>query len=160
MKRVLLALALLGGLIAPALAQVQDNLSGNETWSAGQGAGGPGAYITSGMVRGGSQTGLVAISGNHTIGSTSGSAPIVEGGSLLITGTPATANITMPPNPVTNGAVIAICNATTSNFVNTLTVVANTGQTLVGTAALAALVANTCVRWQFQRSNTTWYRVT
>lgn len=162
MKRVLLALALLGGLIAPALAQVQDNLSGNETWSAGQGAGGPGAYITSGMVRGGTQGGLVVIGGSFTIGATASTTGMSEGGTIILAAQPAAATITLPPNPVTNGAIISICNSTAAPFATNVTTLApNTGQTLSGgNITLTTLAALTCVKVQFNRGNTTWYRIT
>lgn len=159
-RKLLLTLALLGGLCAPALAQVQNDLTGNETWNAGQGPGGPGAQITSGMVRGGTNVFLFNVTGNITIGIATGTSVLNEGGNLLVSPAPATANITMPPNPVTNGAIIGICNGTASAFVNTLTVVANTGQSLIGTAALPTLAASTCIYWQFRRTNTTWYRIT
>jgi len=53
MRKLLLALALVGGLTTPVLAQsvTQNTLTGNESWNAGQGPGGPGAFITSDLVR-------------------------------------------------------------------------------------------------------------
>lgn len=159
LKRLFLALALVGGLCAPALAQVQNDLSGNETWNVGQGPGGPGGDITSAMVRGSTNVAFVAISGATVIGGTAGSAPVVEGGNLMMTSV-TTANITMPANPVTNGAIIGFCNATAAPFATTQTVVANAGQSLVGAATLVNIPASSCIYWTFRRSNTTWYRIT
>jgi hypothetical protein len=161
--------ALLAGVVIATLAVtalvaqsvVQDNLSGNETWQAGQGPGGPGSFITSAMVRGGTNGGLVTITGSFTIGGTAATAPMAEGATLLLAAQPAAATITLPPNPVTNGAQIAVCNTTAAPFAtNVVNLVANTGQTLSGgSVALTALASLTCVRLQFNRPNTTWYRV-
>lgn len=162
--RKLLALAVLVGLLAPpAIAQsvVQDNLSGNEAWNAGQGPGGPGSYITSGMVRGGTNAGLVVVGGSFTIGASASTDTMANGGTILLAAQPAVATITLPPNPVVNGASIGICNTTAAAFAgNAVNLVPNTGQTLSGgNIALITLDALTCVRVVFNRPNTTWYRV-
>lgn len=164
MRRLLLVplLALLG--FAPAVAQpiVQNNLTGNEAWSAGQGPGGPAAYITSGMVRGGTNASLVVIGGSFTIGASASTTAMAEGGTILLAAQPSAATITLPANPVTNGAIISVCNTTAAPFAtNVVTLAANTGQTLSGgSITLTTLAALTCVKVQFNRSNTTWYRVT
>lgn len=161
MKKLLLLGALLLGLTTPALAQsiVQDNLSGNEAWSAGQGPGGPGAYITSNLVRNSGAIVAATITTNATLGG-GALAPLIEGGTLIITAQPSAATITLPPNPFTNGGIVYVCNPTAAAFAtNVVTLAANTGQTVSGGAiALTTLAANTCVRVQFNRATTTWYR--
>ena len=89
MRRWLLTGALLVGLSAPLLAQsiVQDNLSGNEAWSAGQGPGGPSGFITSNLVRNSIATVLNAVTG--TLG-TGALATLSEGGWVIYTTQPAT----------------------------------------------------------------------
>lgn len=162
-KHLAIALALAVGLLSAPLAkaQVQNDLTGNETWQAGQGPGGPGAYITSGMVRGGTNGGLVVIGGNFTIGATDSTTGMSEGGNILLAAQPAAATITLPPNPVVNGAVIGICNTTAGAFAtNVVTLAPSSGQTLSGgNITLTTLAALTCVRVQFNRPNTTWYRI-
>lgn len=161
MRNLLLALALIGGLCAPASAQVANDLSGNETWQAGQGPGGPGAYITSSMVRGGTNAQLAVVGGSFTIGATASTTSMRNGGTIILAAQPAAATITLPPNPVVQGAQVGICNTTAAPFATNVTTLApNTGQTLSGgNITLTTLGALTCVRVVFNRSNTTWYRV-
>lgn len=63
--------------------------------------------------------------------------------------------ITMPAAPVEGQFQWVVCEAAT---VGTLTVAANTGQTLKANPN-AACVAGTTYRWRYQASNTTWYKV-
>jgi hypothetical protein len=83
------------------------------------------------------------------------------GGNLVITAQPLAATITLPPNPVQDGAIVGACNPTATPFAtNVVTLAANTGQTVSGGAvALTTLAANTCVYVQFNRPNTTWFRI-
>lgn len=159
--RLLIALALAVGLYAPsALAQsiTQDTLSGSESWSVGQGPGGPSSYITSDILRNSRAVLATTISASATIGSGALSA-LSEGGDLLLTAQPLAATLTLPPNPFTNGGVISVCNVTGSAFAtNVVTLAANSGQTLSTAVTLTTLAANTCARVQFNRANTTWYR--
>lgn len=69
-------------------------------------------------------------------------------------GTLASGTITMPPNPVVDGQFVTIASSQT---ITTLTVLANSGQTLNG--AVTTLPLNGFATWQFNLSTTTWYRV-
>lgn len=155
-----LAVGLLAPLAASAQAVVQDNLSGNETWQAGQGPGGPGGYITSNLVRNSVAAVPLTISGNFTVG-TGTTASLSEGGMLLVGAQPSAATITLPPNPLTDGAVVAFCNVTATPFAtNVVSFVANTGQALVaGPFTVTTQGANSCSRFVFRRANTSWYKV-
>lgn len=161
MRRFLLSVALVGALVAPAFAQVANDLSGNEAWSAGQGPGGSGAYITSGMVRGSTNASLVVIGGSFTIGETASTTGMAEGGDILLAAQPSAATVTLPANPVVNGANVRYCNTTAAPFAaNAVTLAPNSGQTLSGgNITLTTLAALTCVTVVFNRSNTTWYRI-
>lgn len=159
MRKLLLALALIGGFAAPASAQGFTDLSGNECWNAGQGPGGPSQFLCSDVVRNSRQVVLTTVTGNVVFG-TGTLAPLRWGGNLMVSAAPSTANVTAPPNPVQDGAIVGICNGTAGAFVNTLTFVAGTGQSLIGTGAIPTQVANSCVYFQFNRGNTTWYRIT
>jgi hypothetical protein len=157
MKRLGLILALaLAVTAANAQSIVQDNLSGSEAWRAGQGPGGPSTgYLTSNLVRGGTQAITATVAGNVTMPKA-----LAFGGNWILTGQPSAATITLPANPVPDGAVVGVCNGTTSNFAtNTVTLAANSGQTLTQTVTLTTLAAGTCARVQFVRATTTWYRV-
>lgn len=159
LRKALLALALVGGLSASALAQGYTDLSGNECWNAGQGPGGPSQFLCSDVLRNSRQVVLTTVTGNVVFG-TGTLAALRWGGNLMVSAAPSTANVTAPPNPVQDGAIAGICNGTAGAFVNTLTFVAGSGQSLIGSGAIATQAANSCVYFQFNRSNTTWYRIT
>lgn len=151
---------------------VQNQVTGQECWQVGQGPGGPGQYICLNLTRSTtSNVVLTAVSGSFTVGTATGTtvasgsnaANVADGGSVIITAQPSVATITMPANPLVDGAVVRICNGTTSAFAtNAVTVAANTGQTMVPTGAsitLTTLAASTCVAYQFVQANTSWYKV-
>lgn len=178
MRRILalvvgVALATLSPTLLVAQQIGQNALSGNECWNAGQGPGGPSTgFLCTNVVRGGTANAILsAVSGNFTIGTATGNftnsastspnmTALVYGGNVLITAQPSAAVITMPPNPVPDGAVIGVCNVTGSAWAtNAVTLAANTNQTLAQTATLTTLAAGACAKEQFNFSNTTWYRV-
>lgn len=164
MRKLLLTLALVGGLSAPALAQsvIQDNISGNECWNSGQGPGGPSTgWLCANTVRNSWAKVAITPAGSATLGVTTGYTALRQGGNLIITAQPAAGTYTLPPNPVPDGTLIGVCNPTASPFAtNVTTLAANTNQTLVGgSITLTTLAAVTCVRVQFNRANTTWYRI-
>jgi hypothetical protein len=152
----------------------QNQLTGNECWNAGQGAGGPTAgFLCTNVMRNGTANAVLsAMGGAITIGAATnvtfvsgsgwGSFPS-SGINTIITAQPTAGAITMPPSPVTDGAVVRICNGTNSAWsTNVVTVAANTNQTMVPTGAavtLTTLAAATCVGYQFSLSNTSWYKV-
>lgn len=161
MRKLLLALMLAGGLCSPALAQsvIYQDLSGSECWNAGQGPGGPSQFLCTDVVRNSRQVVLNAVAANVVFG-TGALAQLRYGGNLMVSAAPATANVTAPPNPVQDGAIAGVCNGTAGAFVNTLTFVAGSGQSLIGSGAIPTQPANSCVYFQFNRGNTTWYRIT
>ena len=144
---------------------VQNTFSGLECWNAGQGPGGPTTGFVCGQAyRGASNNLPMTIAGAFTIGGTSANttpnntSTLQYGGSLLITASPSTAAVTMPPNPLMDGVIVAICNVTAGAFVNTLTATANTGQTISSGGALATLASFACGTYQWNLANATWYR--
>lgn len=163
MRKLLLALALVGGLAAPASAQsvIYQDLTGNECWSAGRGPGGPSAYLCADVLRDSNQIVATTVAASITLGSSAGVTQLRYGGNLAITAQPLAATITLPPNPIPDGTVVGVCNPTASPFAtNVVTVAANTGQTLTGgSIAITNLAAVTCVQVQFNRPTTTWYRI-
>jgi hypothetical protein len=133
----------------------QNQLSGNECWSVGQGPGGPSQYLCINVARGGTANLVTTVTGAVTIGGV-----IAAGGNMLVTAQPSAAVITMPPNPVPDGAIVGVCNTTAAAWVtNAVTLSANTGQTLAQTATLTTLAAGTCAREQWNQATATWYRV-
>lgn len=163
MRKHLSALALALGLFAAPVAHAQSvifqDLTGNECWNAGEGPGGPSAWLCADVARNSRQVVLNAVAANVVFG-TGALASLRYGGNLMVSAAPATANVTAPPNPVQDGAIVGICNGTAVAFINTMTFVANTGQSLIGAGAIPTQAANSCVYFQFNRGNTTWYRIT
>ncbi len=139
----------------------QTTLSGNECWNAGQGPGGTTTgFVCANVVRNSTANVATTVGGSVTIGTTAGLTALAQGGNLLITAQPSAATITLPPNPVPDGAIVGVCNVTGGAFAtNVVTLAANTGQTLAQAATLTTLAAGTCAREQFNLAATTWYRV-
>lgn len=149
----------LGLLVAQPVTQNQ--VTGNECWNAGQGPGGPSAFLCLNVARGGTANAVLAsVAGSFTIGGTAATAASADGGNVLITAQPAAATITMPANPVPDGAIVGVCNVTGAAWAtNVVTLAANSGQTLAQAATLTTLAAGTCAREQWNQANATWYRV-
>ena len=79
---------------------------------------------------------------------------------MLNIGQPAANTITLPPNPVPDGARIQYCNGTNAAFAtNVVTIVANTNQTLNQAITVTTQAANSCLILQWYLAATTWYRV-
>ncbi len=154
-----LGLLLLGVVYAQQIGQT--TLSGNECWNAGQGPGGTTTgFVCVNTVRNTTANVATTIAGNITIGTSTGLTSLADGGNLLVTAQPAAATITLPPNPVPDGAIVGVCNVTGGAFAtNVVTLAANTNQTLAQAATLTTLAAGTCAREQFNLAATTWYRV-
>jgi hypothetical protein len=157
------AIAALAFTLGHAQPVVQNQVTGNECWQVGQGPGGPGAFICLNTVRSTTANLALTVAGSFTVGGTAAQAAVMEGGALIITAQPAVATITMPANPVVDGAIVRICNGTNSAFAaNAVTVAANSGQTMVPTGAavtLTTLAANTCVAYIWNQAGLSWYKV-
>jgi hypothetical protein len=160
-KRWLIGAAVAVGLIAPlAYAQsvIYTDLSGNECWNAGQGPGGPSQFLCSDVLRNSRQAVAGALNASSTYGSGT-LASLRYGGNVLFTVQPTVAvTLTLPPNPVPDGAIVGFCNVTGSNFATTaIAWTTSTGQTLNTSVSVTTLGANACKYAQFNRANTTWY---
>jgi hypothetical protein len=164
----LVALGLLaGGYLA--LAQINigsQGFFGNEVIEVAQGGpGGPSTYGTVGRISSGySYAYFTSFPATFTIGTVSGTtntAGMANGGVLLINAAAAGTTVyTFPPNPVIDGTIVGVCNATATLWAGTAnTVAANSGQTLVGSGVLTALAASTCARYVWNQPVATWFRV-
>lgn len=167
----LAALAFTSWLIAQPI--VQNQLSGQECWNAGQGPAGPSTgFLCTNLVRGGTaQSVLSAVTGAVTIGTATGNftvtgtpnpTALVTGGNLLITAQPSAATFTLPPNPVPDGMTVGVCNASNAAFAtNVVAFGANTGQTCAApcSTAFTTLAAGSCAQVQWNQSQATWYRI-
>lgn len=146
----------------------QQSLTGNECWNAGQGPGGPSSgALCSNPVAGRAPDVALTISGSFTWGAagTTGvsvtTLPVDSGGYLLVTAQPLAATITLPPNPVSDGQIVAYCNVSNGAFAtNVVAFAANTNQTLAtGVPAMTTQAARTCTKVMFNAAAATWYGV-
>jgi hypothetical protein len=147
---------------------VQVALNGTECWNAGQGPGGPSVgALCSNATAGRAPDVAVTISASFTVGAagTTGvsvtTQPLQSGGFLLVTAQPSAATVTLPPNPVSDGALVAYCNVTNAAFSTAVVAyAANTNQTLAtGVPAMTAQGARTCNKVMFNAAAATWYGV-
>lgn len=157
MRKLLLLGAIAVGLLAPLAAQtvIQNQVSGNEVWSAAQGPGGASQWLSIDTVSGRTEIATGTITGAESV-----PAILSDGGNLILTGQPSTAALTAPASPIPNGAIVGVCNGTASAFATAVvTYTAAANQTVVNGAIPAALAAGACARYQWNLANTTWYRI-
>ena len=151
---------------------VQNQVSGLEVWNCGQGPGGVTTSFCQMNVTSSrrAQATFATITGNFTIGTATGNftqavgavtpVNLTAGGNMLVTAQPSAAVITMPPNPVPDGAIIGYCNVTGAPFATAaVTFAANTNQTLNTAVTVTTQAATSCALVQWNQVNATWYRV-
>lgn len=144
----LLALAFIGSAFAQPV--TQNNLSGNECWSVGQGPGGPSSFLCINLARNGS--GMRIISGSGAVTTTTSAAD----GTLMWSGAaPTTWSIPLP-SPAFDGQMVTL--ATDTTLTTMVTVTAGTGQTLNQTYTSQTIAANASVEFRFNFALLKWYR--
>jgi hypothetical protein len=145
--------ALATALVAQPVAQNQ--VSGNECWNAGQGPGGPSAFLCINLVRNGTALTLITGSGAATTLATQANSTLMWNAAA-----PTTWTVTLP-NPAFDGEILQL------GTINTLTTMVtvqttNTPQaqvTLSPTYSAQTLTANQSVEWQFNAASLTWFRI-
>ena len=141
----------LGGGYALTQTIVQQTLSGNECWNAGQGPGGPSTgFVCSSSLRNGSNISLYSGSGAFTT-----TANALQSTLYWVGTAPTTWTITTPAYPF-DGQTLTIGTDTTLTTRVTLT--ANTGQTLDVAYTSQTLTASTSIEYQYVLTTATWYR--
>ena len=145
----------MGALLAlaiPSSAQVvQNNVTGNEVWVAGQGPGGPGNFLNIGGVS--NRAAITLVSGAGAVVTTMTQAQ----STLMWTGTaPTTWAVTLPV-PAYDGQIVTLGTDTT--LTTMVTVTAGSGHTLSATYASQTLTAVTSVEFQFVFSSLKWFRL-
>jgi hypothetical protein len=152
MRRFLLTAALVGALVAPAFAQVvQNQVSGNEVWSAAQGPGGPSNFLSVQSVRNSSALLLVSGSGAATTVMTAQQSTLMWKGTA-----PTTWAVTLPPSPI-DGSIVTI--GTNTTLTTMVTVTAAAGTSLSPAYSAQTITAATSAQWQYSLADTTWYRL-
>lgn len=154
MKKALVAGALLvlafGGWLWAQPISLQ-NLSGQECWNVGQGAGGPGGLLCVPLVRNG--TDITTYSGSGAVVTQAAQ----NMGTLYWTGAaPTTWAITLPANPF-DGEVVRVSSDTT--LTTMVTVTAGTGATMNAAYTSQTVTANTTAAWQFDQPGGKWFRL-
>lgn len=151
--RIALVVGALIALTFGALGQsvVQQTLSGNETWSAGQGPGGPSGFITSNLVRNSSAIAITSGSGSATSVMTNAQSTIVWTGAA-----PTSWSVTLPPTP-SAGQIVRL--GTTTTLTTMLNVSAAAGTSLATAVSSATLTAQTSMVFQYYEPTKTWYQV-
>ena len=159
---------ILAGLVGVALAAltatwliaqpvVQNLLTGNECWSAGQGPGGPASFICSYQVR--ASWGYLS-----NAAATTGTVQLLSTQNAVIMPVQSTSGVTfnMPTTGVTDGQIVAFCNTSNGAFATQVVTVTATAPQVFATGAtttLTTLAARTCVKLIYTASNTTWSQV-
>ena len=156
MRKLLVALVLSLGLIAPAFGQpvTQQSISGNECWNAGQGPGGPSQFLCINQVRNGTALTIVTGSGAATTTATQANSTLMWSGTA-----PTTWAVTLP-NPAFDGEILTL--ATDTTLTTRVTVTATTSpqnQTLNATYNSQTLTAITSVEFQYNASSAKWYQL-
>jgi hypothetical protein len=160
MRRSLLVLAAWAALAAPVAAQpvIPNQLTGNECWEAGQGPGGPGAYVCSFQTR--SSWGYYLLAA-----ATTGTVQLLAQQNAVIMPVQSTSGVTfnMPVAPTpTDGSIVAFCNTSNAAFATQVVTITATAPQVFATGAtttLTTLAARTCVKLIYTLSNTTWSQV-
>jgi len=144
-----------GALVAlaiPSSAQVvQNNVTGNEVWVAGQGPGGPGNFLNIGGVSNRAAITLVSGSGAATTAMTQAQSTLMWTGAA-----PTTWAVTLP-SPAYDGQIVTLGTDTT--LTTMVTVTAGSGHTLSATYNSQTLTAVTSVEFQFVFSSLKWFRL-
>jgi hypothetical protein len=128
-----------------------NNLSGNECWPAGQGPGGPAAYLCTNIVRNGAALSTFSGSGAFTTAATPSNSTLFWVGTA-----PTTWTITLP-TPAFDGEIVTV--ATDTTLTTLVTVNPATGQTMDGTFNAQTISANGSVEFQFSFATLKWYRL-
>ena len=153
------ALAALAATWLVAQPVVQNALSGNECWNAGQGPGGPSTgFVCAYQTR--SSWGYLS-----NAAATTGTVQLLNTQNAVIMPVQSTSGVTfnMPLNPtVVDGAIYAFCNTSNAAFATQVVTITATAPQVFATGAtttLTTLAARTCVKLIYTASNTTWSQV-
>jgi hypothetical protein len=138
-----------------ALAQplVQNNVTGNECWNAGQGPGGTSTgFVCLYLVRNGGGMVTQSGSGAATRTATQQESTIAWKGTA-----PTTWNVTFP-NPAFHGQIVSLTTDTTlTTMVTTTAASSPQAQTINGGLSGSTITAGTSKEWQFDFPSLTWF---
>jgi hypothetical protein len=128
----------------------QQDITGNECWSAGQGPGGPSNWLCINQVRNG--TALRIVSGTGTsITQTQADSTVFWTGTA-----PSTLSINLTASPF-DGEIFSF--ATDTTLTTLVTLVAGSGTTLNASFSAQTVSPAAGVEWQYNKATTKWFRV-
>ena len=131
----------------------QQQITGNECWSVGQGPGGIGNTLCSWLIQTTTQPYLTTLAAPITL--------TPQQSLVIVTAQPmAGSNVTAPASPP-NGMSVTIANGTNANFATAVwSFLVNTGQTFVnGPLVLTVLASGASHQVVYISSNNSWYQV-
>jgi len=151
---VIASLAFAGGLLAQQLTST--TLTGNEVIVAAIGGpGGTSLFIPTSELRG-----AVGYATTTTATGTTPAATTTNNNNTRVVYTAALSGGVTHNTPTApyDGQMLEVINGTGSNFTQTITVTASSGQT-VNSGAVATLAAGSSAEWMYVLASTTWFRI-
>lgn len=154
MRKFAMVVGALLALTVAAAAQpvVQNQVSGNETWSVGQGPGGPSSFLNIGGAS--NRTAITGISATSPITTT-----MTQAQSTLIwisSGAPAQWNVVLP-RPAYDGQIVTVGSGIT--ITSGVSVTSQAGHTMNVSATAQSISSTASLEFQYMNSNAKWYRL-
>lgn len=131
---------------------VQNQVSGNETWSVGQGPGGPSSFLNIGATSNRAAITTVSATSPVTTTMTRAQSTVI----WISTGAPAQWNIVLP-SPAYDGQIVTVASGIP--ITSGVSVTAGTGQTLNNTFVAQTISQTSSAEFQFVNSLLKWYRI-
>ena len=131
---------------------VQNQVSGNETWSVGQGPGGPSSFLNIGATSNRSAITTVSATSPVTTTMTQAQSTVI----WISTGAPGQWNVVLP-SPAYDGQIVTI--ATGVLLTSKVSATAGSGQTLNATFVAQTISSTAPARFQFVNSLLKWFRI-
>jgi len=151
---IVVAIALAIGTWVYAQGVVQNEISGNECWNAGQGPGGPSNFLCINQVRNGQAISLISGSGAATTAATQ------QQGTLMWTGAAPTTWAVTLPNPAYDGEVLCLGTDTTLTTLVTVTALTTPeNQTLAAAFSAQTISVGTSTCFQFTNATLKWFKL-
>lgn len=137
---------------APAQPVVQNQVSGNETWSVGQGPGGPSSFLNIGATSNRAAITTVSATSPVTTTMTRAQSTVL----WISTGAPGQWNVVLP-SPAYDGQIVTVASGVA--ITAGVSVTAGSGQTLNATYVAQSISSTASAEFQFVNSLLKWYRI-
>lgn len=131
---------------------VQNQVSGNETWSVGQGPGGPSSFLNIGATS--NRAAITGVSATSPVTTT-----MTRAQSTLVwisSGAPAQWNVVLP-RPAYDGQIVTVASGIP--ITSGVSVTSQAGHTMNVSATAQSISSTASLEFQFLNSNSRWYRI-